>query len=171
MKTTILNSTEADIPEIFRLYQLATGYQKIMFPDNLWPKFDEQLIQTEIAENRQFKLMIDGQIACIWAIAYTDPVIWQNDDGVSSIYIHRIATNPDFMGNNFVTAIVEWARDFAKKNHKTFIRMDTCGNNERLIRHYERSGFTFLGTRHLQNAEGLPAHYQDALVCYFEIKL
>lgn len=165
----ILPATEADIAEIFRLYQLATEYQKIKFPGNIWPDFDPQMIRQEVAEQRQFKIVIDDQIACIWAIAYSDPYIWPEDDSVSAIYIHRIATNPHFRGNNYVQLIVDWARAFAKD--KQYIRLDTCGDNTRLIQHYQRCGFEFLGMKRLADASNLPPHYHDADVCYFEIKL
>lgn len=168
---TITHSTPEDIPEIFRLYRLATDYQKIQFPDNLWPEFEASLIAQEIKEHRQFKISIDGQVACVWAIAFSDPVIWKEDDGVSSIYIHRIATNPDFRGRHFVQVIVDWARHYAREKNKQFVRLDTCGNNVRLIRHYEQCGFEFLGMKRLEDATGLPPHYQNADVCYFEIKL
>ena len=115
------------------------------------------------------KLIINGEIACVWAITYNDPEIWEDDDGESFIYIHRIATNPDFRGNNFVQIIVDWAKDFAK--NKKSIRMDTCGENRKLIQHYQNCGFDFLGIRKLKSASNLPAHYQNADVCYFEIKL
>ncbi|HTN38006.1 MAG TPA: GNAT family N-acetyltransferase [Arachidicoccus sp.] len=165
----ILNSTEKDIPEIFRLYKLATAFQKEKFPKNQWPEFDKTLIDAEVAENRQFKLMIDDEIACVWAITYYDPEIWKDDDGISSIYIHRIATNPDFRGNNYVRIIVDWAKGFAQD--KKYIRMDTCGENQKLIQHYKNCGFSFLGIKKLNNTLNLPAHYQNADVCYFEIKL
>lgn len=165
----IANSTEKDITEIFRLYKLATDFQKIKFPENQWPEFDHALIDKEISENRQFKLLIENEIACVWAITYSDPEIWKDDDGQSSLYIHRIATNPDFRGNNFVQIIVDWAKDFAKD--KKYIRMDTCGRNEKLIQHYKNCGFRFLGIKKLEDATGLPAHYHNADVCYFEIKL
>lgn len=165
----ILNSTEKDIGEIFRLYKLATAYQKEKFPANQWPEFDRRLIDEEVAENRQFKLMIDDEIACIWAISYSDPEIWEDDDGTSSLYIHRIATNPNFRGHNYVKMIVDWAKAFTKD--KKYIRMDTCGENQKLIQHYKKCGFNFLGIKKLKSALTLPAHYQNADVCYFEIKL
>lgn len=164
-----LNSTDQDLEEIFRLYHSATEFQKRRFPENQWPEFDQNLILKEIEEGRQFKIVINNEIACIWAITYSDPIIWKNDDGKSAIYIHRIATNPDFRGNNFVQVIVDWAKDFAKD--KQFIRMDTCGNNAQLIQHYTHCGFNFLGIEKLKDATGLPAHYQNADVCYFEIRL
>jgi ribosomal protein S18 acetylase RimI-like enzyme len=164
-------STSEDISEIFRLYGLATEYQKITFPENTWPTFKRQLVETEIQEERQFKIIINNQIACVWAVTFEDPQIWEERDKDPSFYIHRIATNPDFRGQNFVTEIVKWAREFAKSHQKKFIRLDTCGNNQKLIKHYTNCGFDFLGIVQLENADQLPSHYQNADVCLFEIDL
>ncbi|MBC8757260.1 GNAT family N-acetyltransferase [Kordia sp. YSTF-M3] len=166
---TITNSTIADIPEIFRLYKLATDFQKLKFPENLWPEFDKGLITTEVVENRQFKIVIEDKIACIWAITNSDPQIWEGSENDAAIYIHRIATNPEFRGNNFVQAIVDWSKTYAIKQHAKFIRMDTCGKNERLINHYKNCGFDFLGMKKLKNTSELPSHYHNADVCFFEI--
>ncbi|MDG3581077.1 GNAT family N-acetyltransferase [Galbibacter pacificus] len=167
----ITNSTQRDIPEIFRLYKLATDFQKEKFPENQWPEFDEKLISNEVMEDRQFKLVIENKIACIWAITYSDPQIWEDEGEESSIYIHRIATNPNFRGNNFVKIIVDWAKELADTQHKRFIKMDTCGDNEKLINHYKKCGFDFLGIKKLNDSSGLPSHYHGADVCFFEIKL
>lgn len=167
----IINSKEEDIPKIFQLYKLATEYQKTKFPENEWPQFEETLVQTEVAENRQFKLVIDDKIACIWAITYSDPSIWEGADNEVSIYIHRIATNPDYRGNNFVKIIADWAIKWVKNHNRRFIRMDTCGRNQKLIDHYESCGFEFLGIKKLKNTTELPAHYHNAEVCFFEIRL
>ena len=168
---TISNSTLDDIPEIFRLYKLATDYQKIYFPGNVWPEFDHDFIRTEVLENRQFKIIISDQIACIWAITYNDAQIWEERENNDAIYLHRIATNPEFRGNNFVQIISDWSKDFGKKESKKFIRMDTCGQNDRLINHYKDCGFQFLGMKKLKDSSGLQEHYQNADVCFFEIQL
>ena len=167
----IINSNLNDIPEIFKLYKLATEFQKLKFPDNQWPEFDKELISTEVLENRQFKLIIDNEIACVWAITFSDAQIWEDKENNSSIYIHRIATNPEFRGQNFVQKIVDWAKDYAIGKNKAFIRMDTCGKNDRLINHYKNCGFNFLGIKKLENTSELPLHYHNADVCFFEIKL
>lgn len=167
----IKNSNLNDIPEIFRLYDLATDFQKIKFPENQWPKFNQEFIKTEVQEKRQFKLIIDNKIACIWAITFTDIQIWEDKENDVSIYIHRIATNPEFRGNNFVKAIVNWSKSYANTLNKKFIRMDTCGKNNRLINHYKSCGFTFLGWKKLKNTTTLQSHYQNAEVCFFEIAL
>jgi ribosomal protein S18 acetylase RimI-like enzyme len=169
-KMTIQNSTITDIDEIFNLYAIATDFQKSKFYVH-WPEFKRNLIETEIRENRQWKMMIEGRIACIWATTFSDPQIWGERDRDSAIYIHRIATNPDFKGNNFVTQIVEWAEQYARENGKGYIRMDTIGENRGLIEHYKKCGFEYLGYFKLDTIDGLPEHYASADACLFEIKL
>lgn len=87
-------STYEDIDDIFRLYKEATSFQKIKFPGNQWPEFSRELIEKEIEENRQFKIVIDDNIACIWAITFSDPEIWGQKNSDPAVYIHRIATHP-----------------------------------------------------------------------------
>ncbi len=167
----IENSSPDDIGEIFRLYRLATEYQKIKFPANQWPDFDPAMVANEIRENRQYKLLIDSNIACVWAVTHSDPEIWQEKNADPSVYIHRIATNPDFRGDNYVKIIVDWAKEYCYQNKLSFIRLDTCGHNEGLIKHYTSCGFVFLGIHKIKDSTGLPSHYIDADVCYFEIAL
>lgn len=167
----IKNSNRNDLEEIFRLYKEATHFQKIKFPGNQWPEFNRDLIIKELEEKRQFKIMIDNSIACIWAITFSDAEIWKEKNIDPAIYIHRIATNPGFRGHNFVSKIVTWAKEYARQNNKDFIRLDTCGNNRSLISHYCNAGFNFLGIKKLEDSKGLPAHYENADVCYFEIEL
>lgn len=110
----IENCSPADIQEIFRLYRIASAYQKSKETVVVWPEFEQQLVETEIAENRQWKLILDGEIACIWATTFSDEQIWGARNADPAIYIHRIATNPDFRGKNFVSLIVTWAKSYAK---------------------------------------------------------
>ncbi len=166
----IQNSKIEDIEEIFRLYKIATDFQKTKFT-SYWPEFDRKLIETEISGNRQWKIVADGEIACIWATTFNDPQIWEERNEDPAVYIHRIATNPNFRGQNLVEQIVEWVKDYAKENHKRFVRMDTVGDNPGLISHYTKCGFDFLGLLKLKNTTGLPAHYDNATVSLFQIDL
>jgi ribosomal protein S18 acetylase RimI-like enzyme len=167
----IENCSTKDIPEIFRLYRIASEYQKSKKTVVVWPEFERQLVETEVAENRQWKLTIGGEIACLWATTFSDEQIWEERNTDAAIYIHRIATNPGFRGKNFVSLIVEWAKAYAKTCGKDFLRLDTLGNNIKLIDHYTNAGFHFLGLFDLKNTRGLPAHYHNTPACLFEIKL
>jgi len=133
-----------------------------------WPEFPKELIETEIVENRQWKLVIENEIACIWATALSDELIWGEDSTVPSVYIHRIATNPNFRGQGFVKKIVAWADEYCKNNDLKYVRMDTIGHNPGLINHYAKCGFEFIGTRELEDTEGLPDHYNDGDAYLFQ---
>jgi len=168
---TIQNSTNSDIEEIFRLYGIATAFQKSKKTVVVWPEFERTMVEREIAKKHQWKLLIDGEIACVWATTFTDEQIWEDRNSDPAIYIHRIATNPDFRGQNFVKTIVDWAKTHAKSFGKKYVRLDTIGHNEKLIAYYIRKGFDFLGMFELSNTEGLPAHYQELPAALFQIKI
>lgn len=166
----VSNSTKADVPEIFRLYRLAIAYQKTKNA-TLWPEFSLELVTKEVTENRQWKIIIDGDVACVWAITFSDPEIWGEKDRDRALYIHRIATNPDHRGKHLVENIVAWSKGYAQEKHLDYIRMDTVGENQGLIRHYKKCGFQFLGLSKLQDTTSLPAHYHNATVSLFQIAL
>jgi len=117
-------------------------------------------------------LLADDIIACNWAITFNDKEIWGEKDKNDSIFIHRIATNPMMRGNRYVDDIVAWAKEYATSINKKFIRLDTLGNNTRLIEHYTSAGFTFLGIFRLEDVSNLPGHYHhEPDCCLFEMEL
>ena len=163
----ITNSTLQDLSNIFDLYKIATAYIKSK-NQVAWPKFSKELIVHEIEENRQWKLLIDGKVACIWATTLNDELIWGAENNAPSLYIHRIAAHPAFRGQHLVKKLVIWANDFGKSQGLKYIRLDTVGLNNGLIKHYTTIGFQFLGAKKLENTEELPAHYAKGAVCYFQ---
>jgi predicted GNAT family N-acyltransferase len=168
---TIKNVSIVDIDDVFRLYKIASEYQREKKKVIVWPNFDRNMVETEITEKRQFKMLIENEVVCIWAITFNDEQIWEEKNKDSAIYIHRIATSPNFRGKKMVAKIVDWAKQFADEKEIQFIRLDTLGNNTRLIEHYKEAGFDFLGMHTLKNTSNLPEHYQEAPVCLFEIDL
>ncbi len=165
----IENATIEDIDLIFDFYDKAIAYQKTVFHKQ-WEFFERPMVEQEIQENKQWKIIIDGRVACIFALAYEDEELWKEKSKQPAIYIHRIVTHPDFRGNGFVEKIIVWARQFCAENNKEFIRLDTWGDNPRLVNYYIKCGFNYLGTVQIGAGTELPAHYKGALAL-FEIKL
>ncbi len=165
------NSTLSDLEEIFRLYAAASKYQREKKTVVVWPNFDREMVLEEIAEQRQWKLVIDGEIACVWATTFSDEQIWEDRNADPAVYIHRIATNPDYRGKNFVHKIVKWAYEYGREHSKRYLRLDTLGDNPRLIQHYQECGFSFLGMFNMKDTSGLPDHYHGERVALFEIDL
>lgn len=161
----------SDTDKILFLYDAARSLQKER-KMVVWPHFEASFIEKEIGEQRQWKIVINNTMACNWAITFEDKEIWGEKDKGDSVYIHRICNHPQFRGNRYIDTIVAWARDYAKQLSKQYIRLDTLGNNTKLIQHYTSSGFEFLGIHLLTNTSTLPKHYQiEPNCCLFEIDL
>lgn len=163
----IKNSTEDDMSTIFELYKLATAYMKSK-NQVAWPEFSQAMVSNEIRSLSQWKLLIDGKIACIWATALEDESIWGPSNNEPSLYLHRIATHPDFRGQKLVQHLLNWADGFGRENQLMYLRMDTVGLNQGLIGHYQGLGFEFLGTKTLEDVSDLPGHYKEGPVCLFQ---
>lgn len=160
-------STLQDLNIIFQLFNHALDYQKKKGYE-LWPLFSKTLIETEINEKRHWKIIENNQIACVFSVMYSDPVIWGEMDNEPAVYLHRIAINPAFKGKRMMTVIKHWAILHAKENGKRFVRMDTWGNNETIRNYYIKCGFNYIGQHHLEKTEGLPGHYGGNLLSLFQ---
>lgn len=167
----IINSTLADHALIFRFYDMAVTYQKTVFHKH-WGGFDEDLVMTEIIENRQWQIQNDdGTAMCVFATTFTDAAIWKEKNDEPAIYIHRIVTDPEFRGANFVEHIITWAVNFGGKNGKKFVRIDTWGDNPRLVNYYIRCGFTFVRNVAITSEDKLPKHYDGISLALLEISI
>lgn len=164
----IVNSTAKDIDTIFEFYDMAIAHQKKVFNKH-WQGFSRTMVEQEITENRQYKILVGGKVACIFAITFNDPQIWEERDLQPSIYIHRIVSHPDFRGSAFVSNIVDWAISYAKINHLQFVRMDTWADNEKLLAYYTSFGFEHVGSIKIAPNSGLPKHYEGISLNLFEI--
>jgi ribosomal protein S18 acetylase RimI-like enzyme len=166
----VINSNYEDINTLFELYEAGTAYQKQMAKKH-WEGFQRSQVEKEIAEKRQWKIVIDNEIACVFVTGFQDPFIWKEKDKDPAIYLHRIAINPKFRGQHFVGHIVAWAKQYAIEHHKFFIRMDTGAGNDKLNNYYISCGFTHLGEITYEYDESLPEHYKDCSSTLFEINL
>lgn len=165
-----INSTTHDIEAIFELYDAAIAHQKAV--SNMhWLPFDVQMVKAEVEESRQWKIMVDGRIACVFVTAYTDAAIWGEKDREPSVYLHRIVTNPEFRGRNFVGAIVEWAKQHGHTLGKKLLRLDTWAENLKLKEVYLRNGFQFLGNAAPADPTSLPSHYSGIMLGFYEIEI
>ena len=61
----ITQSSNEDVEAILALYDEATALQASKGMTQ-WPKIDRSLIETEVDEGRQWKMMEQGQIVCVW---------------------------------------------------------------------------------------------------------
>ncbi|MGZ3751005.1 MAG: GNAT family N-acetyltransferase [Mucilaginibacter sp.] len=164
----IANSTLQDIGTILRLYDEGTKYQKKV-AEKHWQGFDKDLIEKEIQEKQQWKILVDGHIACVFSTRFSDPLIWKEKDNDPAIYIHRIAIDPLFRGQQFMKHIIAWSKVYAGENNKKFVRMDTWSENDKLNNYYISCGFKNLGVTYFGFEDDLPDHYGGSSASLFEM--
>jgi ribosomal protein S18 acetylase RimI-like enzyme len=169
MQLQVQNSIPTDIDTIFGFYDMAIAHQKKVFNKH-WQGFSREMVQTEIDENRQYKILVDGIVACVFAVTFNDQLIWGERDH-DAMYIHRIVTHPAFRGYSFVKEIIKWAKVFAAESGIKFIRMDTWADNKKLHGYYTGCGFDYVGEVTMEKNNGLPKHYEGISLSLFEIVL
>src|SRR5580700_11236819 len=141
----IVPTTFADIECIYSLFESAIQYQqKKQYP--VWNGIDREMVQIDIAHKRQYKIISGGDILCIFSVVWSDPHIWRERDNSDALYLHRIVVNPRHKGHRHFGKILNWSINFAERQHRKIIRMDTWASNPTIIAYYQSFGFTFLGT-------------------------
>ena len=135
----------------------------------LWSPYPEQKIKDEIQTGLHFSVFTpDDVLAGYFSLALSDELIWNKEERGDAIYIHRMCVNPDRKGCNLTTSVLAWAYGYALGVGRKFIRMDTWGNNQRLVNYYVACGFRHIGNRQLGVAPELPPHYHNANLALFE---
>jgi len=155
----IIPCTGSDLDTLFWFYDQAIDYQKKVFNKH-WLGFNRERVAQEITEGRQFKVVLDGEIAAVFVITHDDPLIWKELDKDKAVYLHRIVTHPGHRGKGIVPMIRDWAIDFCKEHDRDFVRLDTWLDNVRLVAYYESCGFKFVRNAKLDDITDLPSHYQ-----------
>ena len=151
----VVNTRMSDLPFIYRLFDKAMVYQKRNgYP--VWPDYDRAVLQQDIKDQRQFKVLTQQGTQGVFSICYSDPIVWRECDQGDAIYLHRIVVNPVFKGQELVRKVLDWARAQAKEQKLPFIRMDTWADNPTMIAYYQRFGFEIVDHYTTPESEELP---------------
>lgn len=170
MNIEIKQSEPADLATIFQFYEYAVAHQKKV-SNMYWKGFEEAVIVKEIEEDRQYQLWVDGTVACVFMVSFKDVQIWEDRGNDPAIYIHRIATHPDYREMAFVKYITAWAIRYAQQNSLNFVRLDTWADNKKLNEYYPKFGFQPAGNKLIGSDSGLPKHYEGIRLSLFEIRV
>lgn len=163
-------TTDADLLEIFKIYDQATLLQKQVGIKS-WQGFQRSLLEHEIAEARHYKIIDDDQITATFVLAFQNKQIWNDIGQDKAVYIHRVATNADFRGRSYMSKIVLFAKEIAQEKNLNFIRLDTHSGNQKLTSYYEKCGFIDKGIKRIDWTPDLPIHYNDGPFSKFEMVL
>lgn len=161
-------STRSDIATFKDFWDSAVDYQKAEgLP--LWPCFPQRMIEDEIGNGLHFSVDFpDGGLAGYFSMALRDELIWGDEERGDAIYIHRMCVNPARKGSNLSRLVLAWALGHVPRLGRRFVRMDTWGDNKRLVDYYVACGFCHIGDRQLDEAPLLPSHYKNTRLALFQ---
>lgn len=166
----VFNTTLQDLEQIKWLFDEAIKLQN-KNGYKVWESIDKTVLQKDITNKLQFKIIKGKHIVCIFSIQYNDPFIWQDKDQNDAIYLHRIVTNPNFKGQRLFEKVLNWAFQFAKQNNRKHLRMDTWADNQQLIAYYKSFGFRFIENYKTTDTEKLPIQNRNLNVALLELTI
>ena len=88
---------------------------------------------------------------------------WLSKTG-NNLYVHRLATHPEFWGKGYARKMMDFAEEFAKNKNFTSIRLDTFSKNIRNQKFYEARGYTKLGDVYFPHKNEHPFHCYEKLL-------
>ncbi len=166
----IENTAQNDLAFIYRLFEVAIAYQERKnYP--VWKGYDKKVLQTDIENKLQYKILVADEIACIFSVCYSDPIIWREKDKGDAIYLHRIVVNQNYKRQRQFDKILCWVVDYAKQKKLNFIRMDTWADNPGILAYYQSFGFKLLENYNTPDTEELPKQQRNLSLALLEYKL
>ncbi len=167
---TIIPANSADLEFIYSLFEHALAYQKRNnYP--VWNGFDKEVLIHDCSEGRLMKLVMDDEIACIFSICNSDPIIWGAKGEGDAIFLHRIVVNPAYKGQKHVEKILNWTIALARQKKMSFIRMDTWAENPNIIEYYKSFGFQYLGDIRTPDSQELAVQQRNLNLALLEYPL
>ena len=166
----IVNTVPSDLEGIYRFFEHSIRYQeKHGYP--VWRNYDKDALVKDIADKKQYKVVIDSEIGIVFSVRYTDRVIWRDLDKGNSIYLHRIVGNPIFKGKKLFGTVLDWVVEHSKQKGLISIRMDTWAANPTIIDYYKKFGFAVVENYTTPDSEELPVHNRNLALTLLEYKL
>ena len=122
----------------------------------------ENVILSDIDKGQSYICDLDGNICGTFAmLTESEPTYdkiydghWlTGDESHDYIAIHRVAISVSSRGSGLSGKIIEFAADFAKKNGRKSLRIDTHRGNKVMRRMLEKNGFIHCGVIYLENGD------------------
>jgi len=170
MGIRIINTTTADLETVYSLFDAAIAYQK----SNgfiVWKGYDKAVLQTDVADGRQYKILEGETLLCVFTVCYEDHIIWGSREDGNALYLHRAVINPNRRGENLFQHVLDWALMDAQRRGLDFIRMDTWADNQHLVNYYTRFGFEILEYLKTPESDELPEQHKGLDIVLLQLEL
>ena len=171
----IRKANQNDLREIKKLTEAcakALQQQNIFQWNKDYPSREK--LQNDIQQQKLYVFEEDNMIISIIVLtSKMDEVYkyisWLSKTG-NNLYVHRLATRPEFWGNGYARKMMDFAEEFAKNKNFISIRLDTFSKNTRNQKFYEARGYTQLGDVYFPHKNEHPFHCYEKLLATAKTK-
>lgn len=161
---------QSECKEILQLYDAVILWMHKEFEKPWWfsgwyPNWDT--VCDAVSKKELYLLKIDDQIAAVAVFNHEQPLVyqsldWEDFDKTEVLVIHTLAVHPSYQGRGLTRKILEFAEQWAKKQHLKAIRFDTFEYNLPAQHIYQTSGYQKIGVVDL----GIEIPYMRNFYCY-----
>ncbi|MFV8225402.1 GNAT family N-acetyltransferase, partial [Christiangramia aquimixticola] len=159
----------SDLPEIKSLTEACAA---AMIKNNIfqWNEHYPSLekLSEDVEKQELFKLSEGTEIRGIIVITPVKDEEYEPIDWISksenNIYIHRLATHPEYWGHGYAQKLMSFAEDFARQNKYESVRLDTFSQNPRNQKFYEKRGYKRLGNIYFPRQSAHPFYCYELLL-------
>ncbi len=74
-----------------------------------------------------------------------DRIAWKNQTLKEALYVHRLSIIPEYTKRGLSKLLVDFAIGFCRENKIKALRLDTDNNFPKLVKLYEKYGFSIVG--------------------------
>lgn len=158
-----------DLNEIKKLTEAcaeALQQQKIYQWNKDYP--GREKLENDIKREELFVYEYKNRIIAIIVLTPKMDKVYQNiswlTETENNLYVHRLATHPDFWGQGYAREMMDFAEDFAKTGNFISIRLDTFSQNKRNQKFYEARGYQRLGDVYFPHKNDQPFHCYELVL-------
>lgn len=166
----IVRTTPEDLNFVFWLYEEAMKYQYAK-GYNVWKGYDKEVLASEMNAGLQHKLILDEKIAMVFSAIYSDKLLWQDLDHDDAVYVHRLVVNPESRGQGLFKHVFEWLIADAQSKGRKYLRLDTWGDNPKMIAYYESFGYKFIKNHSSGDDQDLPSPHRNMYFALMEYEI
>ena len=108
---------------------------------------DDEEIHQAVCNQETYRVSDGDGVAATFTLlsrpSEWDRHIWGADDPPDTLYLHRLAVAPDFMGKGLGRQLLNWIENEVRDHDH--IRLDCVEDNEKLNSFYRDHGFEYVG--------------------------
>ncbi len=159
-----------DLPLVHWIYEEAILYHKRM-RYNVWKGYDKEVLALETRNGLLHKLLVNDEIALVFSAIYSDKLLWGDRDQDDAVYVHRLAVNPEFRGKRLFVYVFDWLLKEAKQKGRKYLRLDTWGDNPKMIAYYESFGYQSFNYHKSGDDPDLPSPHRNMFFILMEYEI